>query len=80
VRLELTLLARDRDGVFIPLRDGRAPWPDEALADEVRELHGVRARLTALAVLTAWKGSPRDDPGDAAKDRADFEQLSRRRA
>jgi hypothetical protein len=78
VRLELTYLVRDGDGrIFTPLRDGRAPWSEEALANDVRELRGVRSRLVALAALMRGKSSPRDDPEEAAKDRADFRQLSR---
>jgi aminoglycoside-2''-adenylyltransferase len=78
VRLELTYLVRDGDGsVFTPLRDGRAQWSEEALANDVGELRGVRARLVGLAPLMQGKSTPRDDPEDAAKDCADFRQLSR---
>jgi hypothetical protein len=78
VRLELTYLARDGDGrIFTPLRHGRAAWPEEALADDVGELRAVRSRLVGLAHLMRGKSSPRDDPEEAAKDRADFRQLSR---
>ena len=76
VRLEFTYLARDGDGVFTPLREGRGRWSPDALGSDVRELDGVRARLVALAALRRGKSSPRDDPEDAAKDRADFERLS----
>jgi hypothetical protein len=77
VRLELTYLVRGEDGrVFTPLREGDAPWSDEALANDVRELHGIRARLVGLGPLTRGKSSPRDDPADAAKDRADHERLA----
>jgi Aminoglycoside-2''-adenylyltransferase len=80
VRLELTFLVREDDGsVFIPLREGRARWDDEALGYDVGELRGVRARLVGLASLTRDKSSPRDDPDEAAKDRADFARLSRLR-
>jgi hypothetical protein len=49
VRLELTYLVRDGDGsVFIPLRHGRAEWSADALADDARELSGVRARLVSF--------------------------------
>ena len=76
VRLELTFLVRGDDGgAFTPLRNGRAAWSAEALGDAVRELNGVRARLVGLAPLRRGKSSPRDDPRDAAKDRADFERL-----
>jgi len=39
----------------------------------------VRARVIPLTLLRAGKSSPRDDLDDAAKDRADFEALSRLR-
>lgn len=78
VRLELTYLVRGDDGgTYTPMSHGQARWSDEALADDVRELNGVRARLIALAPLTRGKSSPRDDPDEAAKDRADFRGLSR---
>lgn len=78
VRLELTYLVRDQEGgIFTPLRNGRGEWSMEALANDVGELHGVRSRLVGLAPLMRAKSSPRDDPEEAAKDRADFDQLSR---
>jgi hypothetical protein len=78
VRLELTYLVRDSDGgIFIPLRDGPAPWSQEALADDMRELEGGRARLVSLASLRHGKATARDEPDDAAKDCADFTVLSR---
>ena len=71
-------LVRGDDGrIFTPMRHGQARWSEEALADDVRELNGVNARLFALAPLMRGKSSPRDDPDDAAKDRADFGELSR---
>jgi Aminoglycoside-2''-adenylyltransferase len=77
VRLELTYLIRDGAGrIFTPLRNGRAAWPTEALANDIGELHGVRSRLIALASLIRGKSSPRDDPEEAAKDRADLRRLS----
>jgi Aminoglycoside-2''-adenylyltransferase len=77
VRLELTYLVRDGDGrIFTPLRDGRAAWSKQALANDVGELCGVRSRLVGLVPLMRDKSSPRDDPDEAAKDRADFRQLS----
>jgi len=78
VRLELTYLVRHPDGgIFTPLREGRGKWSLEALANDVGELHGVRSRLVGLTPLMRAKSSPRDDPEGAAKDSADFEQLSR---
>jgi hypothetical protein len=76
VRLELTYLTRNADGdVFIPLRDGPVPWAKESFADDVRELSGVRSRVITLASLRSMKSWPRDDPEDAAKDRADLAAL-----
>jgi hypothetical protein len=82
VRLELTYLVRDGDGnIFTPLRDGgRGAWPSSALANDLGELRGVRSRLISLTALIRSKSEPRDDPEEAAKDRADFERLRRTRS
>jgi len=78
VRLELMFLVRGDDGrVYIPLREGRALWSDEALGSDVAELHGVRARVVGLDALKRGKARFRDDPDEAAKDRADTATLSR---
>lgn len=78
VRLELTYLVRHPDGrVVTPLRDLDAPWPAGAFNDDVRELLGVRARVISLEALTRSKADERDDPDEAAKDRADYGVLSR---
>jgi len=78
VRLELTFLVRgDAGEVYIPLRAGHARWLDEALSTEVAELSGVRARAVGLASLQRSKSRSRDDPVEAAKDRADYATLSR---
>ena len=77
VRLELTYLVRDDEGrIFTPLRDRQAQWSERAFGNDDRELHGVRSRLIDLSTLTHGKSSSRDDPEDAAKDRADFSVLS----
>ncbi len=77
VRLELTFLARDdAGGIVTPLRDGVVPWPEDAFRDDAHVLQGVRARVLGLSALTRGKSSPRDDPGDAAKDGADLDILS----
>jgi hypothetical protein len=78
VRVELTYLASDGTGrIFIPLHDRNAMLSEEPLGNEVRELLGVRVRVIPLDLLRTGKSSPRDDHDEAAKDRADFEALSR---
>jgi dihydrofolate reductase len=77
VRLELTYLERDADSVYTPLRRGRGRWAEDALAEDVRELLGTRARIVSQASLVRTKSSVRDDPEDAAKDRADTDVLTR---
>jgi hypothetical protein len=77
VRIELTFLVRDASGLIVtPLRDRAAPWPADAFADDICELDGVHARVVSIAALTRTKRSPRVDPEDAAKDRADFSRLA----
>ena len=61
---------------MIPLHDFEAVWPDGAFGDELRSLEGVSARVVDVAALLEGKSSPRDEPGDAAKDDADAEILS----
>ncbi len=80
VRLELTYLVRAEDGAaYTPLRQGRAPWSRDALTDDIRELLSIRSRVVGLGALARGKSRPRDDPDDAAKDRADFAVLGRLR-
>lgn len=78
VRLEVTFLVRGEDGqVSVPLSAGPGRWSDQSLRSHVGELEGVTARLFALDALLLGKSRPRDDPADGAKDRADFDRLSR---
>jgi len=75
--VELTYVVRDDAGrIFVPLPDGSVLWSEESFGNEVRELHGVRARVVPLHVLRGDKSSPREDPGAAAKDRVDLDALS----
>ena len=77
VRLELTFLVPGDGGeVCIPLRAGPVLWSKTPLTTEVAELSGARARVLGLAELKRGKSHSRDDPVDAAKDRADFAALS----
>jgi aminoglycoside-2''-adenylyltransferase len=72
VRLELTYLVREKDGaVYIPLRGRKAPWPSEALRPATAELHGIHASVIPLEALARGKSRARDEPDEAAKDRAD---------
>jgi len=76
VRLELTYLVRLDDGaIATPFRAGPAAWDADALADEVRELLGVRCRVVSRAALLRGKSTPREEPDEAARDRADYEVL-----
>jgi hypothetical protein len=74
VRVELTFLVRANGVVSIPLRAGPVAWPD-AMDGETAELLGVTAKVVRLDVLRRTKSRPREDEGDAAKDRADFSRL-----
>jgi hypothetical protein len=77
VHLELAFLARDERGcVYTPVRSGRGSWPDGTFGDDVAELDGVRSRVVSLNALRADKSEVRDDPGVAAKDRADLATLA----
>jgi hypothetical protein len=77
VRLELTYLVEEDGSIVIPLRDGRATWPDDASGFDALELMGTRARVLPLASLMRTKSPPRDDPDDTPKDEADFLALRR---
>jgi len=77
VRLELTYLTSDDAGrVFIPLRQQSVLFSENPLGNQECDLLGVRSRVLGLALLKSGKSSARDDPDDAAKDRADFRMLS----
>jgi hypothetical protein len=80
VRLELTFLVRDDEGrICVPLRSGLVRWSDDAFGARVEELQGVRARVIELDALKRGKARFRDEPAEAAKDRADTAILSRLR-
>ena len=78
VRVELTYLAKGEAGeVFIALRDENVLWSDYPLGDEVLDLQGAHMRVIPLDLLKRGKARPRDDPAEAAIDRADSDALSR---
>ncbi len=68
--------AVDSGRVVTPLRAFEAVWPDGAFGEAVRELEAVRAHLIGLEALTVGKSTPREDPVEADRDRADFDVLS----
>lgn len=77
IRLELTFLVRAADdSVYIPLRGARPVWPMNALTEATAELRGIRASVMPLEPLTRGKSQPRDEPDEAAKDRADLAVLA----
>jgi Aminoglycoside-2''-adenylyltransferase len=76
VRLELTFLVRDGNTIGIPLRNGFAPWSDDAIGADSAALAGVTARVISLTALTRGKAHAREDPNDGRKDRADAETLA----
>ena len=78
VLLELTFVLDDGGRVLIPFEPEAAVWSEQALGDARRTLDGVTARVPALEIMLRDKSHPRtDDADDAAKDRADYEALSR---
>ncbi len=78
IRLELTFIVRGDSGeVYVPLRAGPVLWSDEPMGTDYAEFSGVRARVLGLDALKRGKSRSRDDPVEAAKDRADFATLSR---
>ena len=78
VRVELTYLARSESGeVFVVLRDRNVLWTECPLGDGVLGLNGAYIRVIPLALLKDGKSRSRDDPAEAALDRADFDALSR---
>jgi hypothetical protein len=70
----------ERDGVRLELTFiEQVSFSGDAFGDDVRQLESVTVPLMGLAALERGKGSPRDDPADAAKDKADARVLAERR-
>jgi hypothetical protein len=77
-QLEVTFVVADEDGrIIVPLADRSVVWSTESFGDGRRDLLGVSCRTIPLTLLRAGKSFPREGAADAAKDRADFEALSR---
>jgi len=71
------VIAEEDGGLLIPLADEPIVWSTESFGDDHRELLGVSCRTIPLALLRTGKSFPREGAAEAAKDRADFEALSR---
>ncbi|WP_020145211.1 nucleotidyltransferase domain-containing protein [Terracoccus sp. 273MFTsu3.1] len=78
VLLELTFVVLEGGRVLIPFEPEAAVWSEQPFGTTRRALDGVTARVPALEIMRRDKSRPRvDDEQDAAKDRADYEALSR---
>jgi Aminoglycoside-2''-adenylyltransferase len=77
VRAEFTFVFEEDGAVLIALPEGTVVWSPEPFGNARRELGGVVSRVLPLEVLKAGKQVPRPGSSDGAKDRADFEALSR---
>jgi hypothetical protein len=76
--VEFTFVVEDDNGwVVVPLADQPVVWSTEPFGNVRRELLGVSCRTLPLALLAAGKSAPRENPAEAAKDRADYEALAR---
>ena len=76
--VEFTFVVADADGsVVVLLPDQSAVWSTQPFGDVHRELLGVTSRTIPLELLRTGKSVPREDDAEAAKDRADFQALSK---
>ena len=71
------LVSGDGGSIIIPLPDQPVVLSTEPLGEARRELNGVRARTIPLELLRAGKAFAREGAAEGAKDRADFEALSK---
>ena len=77
-RVELTFVEPGEAGaVVVPLPSGPVTWSSHPFGDVRAHLRGVTCRTIPLTVLTDGKSSPREGAVEGAKDRADFDALSR---
>jgi hypothetical protein len=78
---ELTFVVADDDGrIFLPFAAQHVLWSTDPFGQPRRTLNGVDCRTIPLKLLLAGKSAPREDPDDAAKDRADYQALTRRQS
>ncbi len=71
------LISGDGGSIVIPLPDRPMVLSTEPLGGARRELNGVRARTIPLELLRTGKSFAREGAAEGAKDRADFEALSK---
>jgi hypothetical protein len=77
VEAEFTFVeARDDGAVLIPIPEHEVVWTTEPFGEERRTLHGAGARVIPLDLLRSGKQMTRDEPDEAAKDRADVQALA----
>ena len=76
VLLELTFVVLDGNRVMLPFEPDPAVWSETPFGAATRTLHGTSAHVVGLELLLRDKTHPRDDPEDAAKDRADRAALA----
>jgi hypothetical protein len=76
--VELTFVERGKAGeVVVPLPTGPLTWSPRPFGDARAMLQGVSARTIPRSVLLDGKSRAREGSAESAKDRADFEALSR---
>jgi hypothetical protein len=76
--VEFTFVVADDDGgIVIPMPPQPLVWSAAPFGDDRRELLGVTSRVIPLRLLKTGKSVPRESAVEAAKDRADFQALSR---
>jgi len=81
VLVEFTIVVTAKVGsIVILIHDQPLVWSTDPFGDQRRTLLGVSCRCIPLDLLTAGKATPREAADDTAKDRADFEVLSRLKA
>lgn len=77
-QVELTFVERGAAGeVVVPLATGAVTWSTRPFGDTRTRLRGVSARTVPRSVLLDGKSRPREGVAESAKDRADFDALSR---
>ncbi len=77
VEVEFTFAIEKEGSLLVPLPGAPIVVSDRPLGNGRRELGGVGSRVISLELLVAGKQTPRPGAAESAKDRSDFEALSR---